>query len=137
MRNGFIRAGRQALGNPDEDRPREPGVWSPVGYTVHVGDWLRIWTERVVGAAAESGRAPPSIDPDELARLRGYDQIAQAAALHVLASAVRDALEVFDRVGAVELDSPDFGIADTGTILSWLAHDVDHHAWDIARLRVS
>lgn len=31
----------------------------------------------------------------------------------------------------------DFGIGDTETILSWLSHEVDHHAWDIARLRVS
>lgn len=173
MREAFIRAGRRALGYPDEDlcrecgarwirpvpasrdtvaaaaeryaallaggedRAREPGEWSPVGYTVHLGDWLRIWAERVAVAAVEPGRVPTSVDPDELGRLRGYDRIGEAAALHVLRSGVRDTLDVFERVGALELESPDLGVTDSETVLAWLAHEVDHHAWDVARLRGS
>lgn len=120
-----------------EDQPRDPREWSPVGYTVHLGDWLRIWTERVVAAAVDPEWILASIDPDELGRLREYERTAEAAALHVLTSSVRDTLEVFDRVGVVEFESPDFGVGDSESVLAWLAHEVDHHAWDIARLRGS
>lgn len=120
-----------------EDLPRPPGVWSPVGYTIHVGDWLAIWSGRLVAVAAEPDRRLASIDQDELAVARAYDEVSATTALHVLRRGARDLLEVVERVGAVQFEHPDFGAADTEGILSWLAHDVDHHAWDVARLRGS
>lgn len=118
-----------------EDRDRDPGVWSPAGYTMHTGDWLRIWAERLVAVAAAPARALPSIDQDALAVVRGYDGVSEAAALHVLDAGAREVLEVHRRVTPVAFDHPSFGPADADAILSWLAHEVDHHAWDVARLR--
>lgn len=118
-----------------EQRAREPGVWSPSAYTVHTGDWLRIWAERLVTVADNPSTPLPSIDQDELARVRRYDEMAQAAAMHVLSSGAEDLLGTYERVGALEFTHPDFGVADSEAVLSWLAHEVDHHAWDVARLR--
>lgn len=118
-----------------EEQPREQGVWSPVGYTAHTGDWLRIWAERLVAVADDPARPLPSIDQDRLAGVRAYDDMSAAAALHALRSGARDLLEVDGRTGVVAFDHPDFGPADSEAILSWLAHEVDHHAWDVARLR--
>lgn len=118
-----------------EEVAREPGVWSPTAYTVHVGDWLRIWAERLVAVGAEPARPLPSVDQDVLAAARAYGEVSDAAALHVLASGARELLEVAERVGSVTFEHPDFGPADTEAILSWLAHEVDHHAWDVGRLR--
>lgn len=118
-----------------EEQEREPGVWSPTAYTVHVGDWLRIWAERLVAVAAEPDRPLPSLDQDVLAAARAYEEVSEAAALHVLASGAREVLEVAERIGPVVLEHPDFGAGDTEAILSWLAHEVDHHAWDVRCLR--
>lgn len=124
-----------ALLREGTDRDRERGVWSPIGYTIHTGDWLRVWAERLVAVAEAPARPLPSIDQDALAAVRGYDHVSKAAALHVLRTGVRELLDVHRRVAPVDFDHPDFGPADADAILSWLAHEVDHHAWDVARLR--
>lgn len=118
-----------------EEQPRDPGVWSPTGYTAHTGDWLRTWGERLVAVADDRTGPLPSIDQDALAAVRAYDDMSGAAALHVLRSGARDLLEVYGRTGALAFHHPDFGAADSDAVLSWLAHEVDHHAWDVARLR--
>lgn len=117
------------------DPVRERGVWSPTGYTTHTGDWLRIWAERLVAVAEAPARPLPSIDPDALAAVRGYDDVAEPAALHVLRTGAHEILDIHRRVGPVDFVHPAFGPADADAILSWLAHEVDHHGWDVARLR--
>lgn len=124
-----------ALLDSGREQPRAPGVWTPSGYTLHTGDWLGIWGERLIALAEDPTRAVPSIDPDALAEVRGYRDATPSAALHTLRWRARELLAVFDRVGVIAFEHPSFGPADSEAVMSWLAHEVDHHAWDVARLR--
>jgi hypothetical protein len=55
--------------------------WSSGGYVCHVADTLRIWAERLVGAARGSTRPIAPYDADLLARARNYASAPIAGAL--------------------------------------------------------
>ncbi len=117
----------------DHRAPTPEGTWTPEGYTMHTGDWLRIWAERLIAVDAHPERPLTPMDQDELAAVRRYDSVGAAEALWALERGAADVLAVADRVGRLEFDHPVWGPAETDSILSWLAHEVDHHAWDVTR----
>lgn len=114
--------------------------WSVTGYVCHVGDNLRIWSERLVAVAAG---APPHVrgyDENELARARGYATISLEAARWSLTRSVagwQNAVARSRRTGVV-LVHPERGEQSLTDVVLSNAHDAYHHQWDIERtLRVA
>ncbi|MCA1835844.1 MAG: hypothetical protein LC721_05780, partial [Actinobacteria bacterium] len=68
-------------------------VWTVGAYVCHVTDNLRIWAERLAGAALSGATGVPGYDQDLLARARAYNLVPVAGALWSLRCASRDWLE--------------------------------------------
>lgn len=111
---------------------RHPDLsWSVGSYVCHVADNVRIWAERLVGAGAGTVAA---YDPDLLATVRSYPDVALASALWsisrsrddwqaAVAAVPRDVVVVHRERGEMLLED----------IARSVAHDAFHHAWDIRR----
>jgi hypothetical protein len=122
-------AGRDAtLRHPDLE-------WNAVGYVCHVTDNLRIWAERLAGAALGGTRDVRGYDADLLARARGYNRMGVEAALWSLGRAVETwltAVEFATPLNTVLMHSAR-GEQRVDHIIRNNAHDAFHHAWDIQR----
>jgi hypothetical protein len=109
---------REALAGSD-GRARLPELaWSAGAYVCHVADNLRIWAERLAGAAA-----------------RSYGDVAVEGALWSLERAVDEwlvAAEMATETGAAltHAERGEIGLDDV--VLTNL-HDAVHHEWDIRR----
>jgi len=104
-------------------------------YVSHVGDNLRIWTERLRGVALGAPRRVGSYDENELARARNYDTIPLQAALWSLQLSVAEWLKAVDGMpgsGTVLLH-PERGPMDLREVVVSNIHDVQHHRYDIER----
>jgi hypothetical protein len=109
--------------------------WSSAAYVSHVGDNLRIWTERLRGVALGASPRVGSYDENELARARNYETIPLQAALWSLQLSVaewRKAVDDTTRTGTV-LIHPERGPMDLREVVVSNIHDVRHHLWDIER----
>jgi hypothetical protein len=126
---------REALGD-DDGTARHPDLaWSAAAYVCHVGDNLRIWAERLAGASLGTARDVTTYDADLLAEARRYDDVPLAGALWSLGRAAgdwRDAVTAATTAG-VTLNHPDRGPQTVADVVRTNAHDVVHHAWDVAR----
>jgi hypothetical protein len=110
--------------------------WSAGAYVCHVTDNLRIWAERLAGAALGPARTITPYDTDLLARARRYDAVPLDGALWSLRQAARawaDAVELAGAHGVV-LVHPDRGEITAADVARANAHDAHHHAWDLARI---
>jgi DinB superfamily len=116
---------------------RHPDLgWSVGEYVCHVTDNLRIWAERLAGAALGGSAEIATYDSDLLAIARAYSGVPITAALWSLrhsvqawSEAVRMALEV-----DVVLVHADRGSQRARDVACTNAHDAHHHAWDIGRI---
>ncbi len=117
-------------------KERHPGLsWSSGEYVSHVGDNLRIWAERLVGATGGGPVVVGGYSERELAQARNYRSIPLAAALWSLGRSVADwrtAVGRSPRTGIV-LVHPERGGQSLGDVALSNAHDGFHHRWDIAR----
>jgi hypothetical protein len=110
-------------------------AWSVGAYVCHIGDNLRIWSERV-GGAIEGG--DPTIGPydqDLLAKARNYAGIPLVTAQRSLARAVAEYLATVAQApeAGVLLEHPERGELSRSDVLHANAHDAIHHLWDIRR----
>ncbi|MFE9690270.1 DinB family protein [Micromonospora sp. NPDC005806] len=119
-------------------RPAE-GVWSPLEYTCHVRDVLRVQAERLALALRVVGPEFVPMGRDERAVADRYNEQEPAAVLAELTAAADDLAARFAPLGTVEL-------ARTGVYpwpqrqvrtLLWLGqhtmHEGEHHLLDIRR----
>jgi hypothetical protein len=126
---------REALAGSD-GRARLPELaWSAGAYVCHVADNLRIWAERLAGAALGSTRPVALYDEDRLAAARSYGDVAVEGALWSLERAVDEwlvAAEMATETGAAltHAERGEIGLDDV--VLTNL-HDAVHHEWDIRR----
>ncbi len=113
----------------------EAGAWTTAGYVCHVADNLRIWAERLAGAAAGAGSAVAGYDQDALAAARRYDAVPLEAALWSLGRAVDDWCEAVDAAAAahVVLVHEVWGELGVRRVVLANAHDAVHHGWDLRR----
>ena len=74
-------------------------AWSVRAYVWHAGDNLRIWAERLVGAASGGAHPVAGYDQDHLAEARGYEAMPVGAALWSLARATGDWQEALRMIG--------------------------------------
>jgi hypothetical protein len=112
-------------------------AWSVRAYVWHAGDNLRIWAERLVGAASGGIHPVPGYDQDQLAEARGYDSMPVGAALWSLARATGDwheALSMIDGRVAVAFEHPTMGSYTVADVARQVAHDLYHHLDDVRRI---
>lgn len=70
---------------------RHPDLdWSVTAYVAHVGDNLRIWTERVAGITRGGSRKVGRYDENALAQARSYGSLSLPGALWSLERAIGD-----------------------------------------------
>lgn len=115
---------------------RHPDLaWTAGAYVCHVTDNLRIWAERVVGAASNGGREVPSYDENLLARARAYELVPVTGALWSLQHAARDWRQALTLGLGQELVLTHSGRGEqtAADIARNNAHDAHHHEWDIRR----
>jgi SAM-dependent methyltransferase len=125
----------QMLVGLDGTQRHPSNEWSAREYVCHVADNLRIWAERLVGAALDGVVEVAAYDESALARVRSYGNISTGAALWALDRAARDWADAVD-VGLaadVVLVHPERGELTVLDVVRSNAHDADHHAWDIER----
>lgn len=107
----------------------------PVGsYVCHVADNLRIWAERLAGAAA-GAKNVAAYDENVLAEARSYAYVPLVAALWSLRRASGDWQAVVGDVPreGVIIIHPERGDMHLEDVARGAAHDAFHHAWDIRR----
>jgi hypothetical protein len=115
---------------------RDPSLaWSAGAYVCHVTDNLRIWAERLAGAALGASGQVSAYDSDLLARARAYDGVPLQGALWSLGHAVADWQEAMALAVArgVVLAHPERGEQSVLDVARTNAHDAHHHDWDIRR----
>jgi hypothetical protein len=109
-------------------------TWSVAAYVCHVGDNLRIWSERLMGVALGAAPEVVGYDENELARARHYEDIPLESALWSLRMAVDQWLIAVTRsrpTGPVLLH-PERGRQSLLEVAQSNLHDARHHQWDIA-----
>ncbi len=115
---------------------RHPDLsWSVKAYVCHVGDNLRIWAERLAGAALGGERELGAYDESLLAEARRYEQVPIEGVLWSLDHSVRDWLEAVALASKAEvvLSHPERGDQTVVDVCRNNAHDANHHRWDIER----
>ena len=116
---------------------RHPNLeWSASAYVAHTADNTRIWAERVAAVALGASSPVASYDEDALGRARGYQHLALQGCLWSLGRAVDDWQSAEALAGAhdVVLDHPEQGSLGLREVRGIVAHEVHHHAADVARI---
>jgi len=109
--------------------------WTAGAYVSHVVDNLRIWAERLAGAARSGRPHVPGYDENLLARARSYDQIPVEGALWSLRHAATQWAEAVELATAADvvLRHDARGTQTAEDVARNNAHDAYHHEWDIRR----
>ena len=110
--------------------------WNVSGYTAHMTDNTRIWSERLIAVARGADAHVVPYDPDLLAEARQYNEVALRGATWSLRVAVADwldAIEEAHRAGVVMLHS-ERGAMELFDVVASNAHDAVHHRWDVTRI---
>jgi hypothetical protein len=118
-----------------DGRERHPDLaWSVRAYVCHVGDNLRIWSERLIGVARGAAPEVGGYDENELARARGYERIPLEPALWSLGMAVEQWLIAVAEARRTQgvLLHPERGRQTVLDVAQSNLHDARHHQWDIA-----
>lgn len=125
----------ELLSGTDGSQRHPDLVWTAGAYVCHVSDNLRIWAERVAGAALGGGREVCGYDQDLLAQARAYPLVPLAGILWSLKRAARDWQDAI-HLGleqSVVLVHSTRGEQPAADVAHNNAHDAHHHAWDIRR----
>jgi hypothetical protein len=108
--------------------------WNAQAYVSHVAEGMRIWAERV--AAVALGAIEPIVPYDEsvLGEVRGYEGLPLQGALWSLGRASGDwqAAEALADSTDLMLDHPEQGPIGLSEVRRIVAHDVEHHAFDLS-----
>jgi hypothetical protein len=125
-----------ALFDGRDGRQRGAGLeWTAAGYVCHVGDSIRVWSERLASVALGDGTLVGEYDQDVLAEARHYDQVGVRGALWSLERAVLDwsaAVELASTTGFT-MAHPEVGEMSLHDVVLIRAHDVTHHTRDVER----
>lgn len=116
---------------------RSPGcAWAACAYIWHVADNFRVWAERIIALATTGDNTVVTYDPSALGAARGYESLPASAALWSLSRAVDDwhsALAIAQPMPGLVLRHPVAGVLTLVDVRRQLAHEVEHHAWDVTR----
>jgi hypothetical protein len=112
-------------------------AWTVQAYIWHAGDNLRIWAERLAGAASAAGGLVAAYDQDLLSEARGYKAMPLGTAIWSLARATgdwREARRMIGERGDVVLEHPAMGSFTLADVTRQVAHDLHHHLEDVRRI---
>jgi hypothetical protein len=112
-------------------------AWSVQAYVWHAGDNLRIWAERLAGAASGADGPVAAYDQDLLSEARGYEAMPVRAAFWSLARATGDWHEARRMIGErsdVVVEHPAMGSFTVADVTRQVAHDLHHHLDDVRRI---
>jgi len=115
---------------------RHPDLdWTVTGYVCHVGDSIRIWSERIATIGLGTGGYVAPYSQTRLAEARHYDEIALPAARWSLERAVGDWHAALELAGDMPFAMPheEMWTMSLEDVIRIRAHDVFHHTWDIDR----
>jgi hypothetical protein len=115
---------------------RHPDLtWSVTAYVCHVGDNLRIWSERLMGVVLGAPAEVGGYDENELAQARRYEQIRLEAALWSLGIAVTHWVGAVEQAQPLDvvLLHPQRGVQSLQEVAQSNLHDAEHHRFDIER----
>ena len=123
------------IGGADGSRHDAGLERSSVAYICHVTDNLRIWAERMAGAARGGRTHVAGYDNDLLATARVYESVPIEGALWSLGHAAEEWAEAFGmaRDANVVFVHPERGEQTVLDVARTNAHDAFHHGWDIGR----
>jgi hypothetical protein len=110
--------------------------WCASAYVLHVADNLRIHGERMASAARGGPPGFSQPNQDELAELRGYDQIPIEGALWSLGAVTGPYVAAYReaaKVGVV-MPHPARGDQVAEDVIRGNVHDAHHHGWDLSRI---
>jgi len=132
---GLPEAFDQATGSATGTERHPDLAWTVTAYVFHVADNLRIWAERLAGAATGAGPDITAYDENSLASARNYAQLPLQAARWTLSRAVGDYLEALrlSPTSGIALKHPEQGPLTLTEVLRADAHDSFHHCWDVKR----
>lgn len=114
---------------------RHPDLaWSAKAYVSHVTDNLRIWAQRLAGAAEGADPRVSRYQADALAAARSYEALPLEGVMWSLGRSVEEWMAATSLAlsKGVVLDHPDRGPQRADEVIVTNAHDARHHAWDIA-----
>jgi hypothetical protein len=115
-------------------RPDE-STWSPLEYSAHVRDVLKLYRERVALMVDSDDPLYPNWDQDETAvadRYNEQDPAVVAAELLDAASALAADFAALDSAAWQRVGRRSDGASFTVSSLSrYLLHDLEHHRWDV------
>lgn len=125
-----------ALSARGEQLIRAPTVlpWAALSYLWHLADVVRISAERLWALSHDPQAPVIAYDPDQLADARHYAQQSTTAGLWALERSTSDWLAAVSTVHAHDqYHHPEFGQLTVTEVMRMIAHEVEHHAWDIQR----
>jgi hypothetical protein len=129
-----------ALAAVAEPRTRPaPQVWSPLEYTCHVRDVLRVQGERLALALVEDDPEFSPMGRDERVVLDAYNAQDPATVLAQLAAAATELARAFGALTPAQWDRTGVYVWPTveSRTMLWLGrhtvHEVEHHLLDVAR----
>jgi DinB superfamily len=111
------------------------GVWPPVAYLWHVTDVLRFGAERLWMLTLDPTSTVVPWDADDIADARGYPRLSVTVGLHALARARDTWLDAYAATPPeAAAPHPEIGRMTAAVMADRNAHEVVHHATDIARI---
>jgi hypothetical protein len=125
-----------ALIGDTDGAQRAPDLeWTASGYVCHVADSLRVWAERLANVALGDPGPVAAYNQDKLAVARSYDKVGVRGALWSLERAAGDWQAAVDLAASREavMTHAELGEMTVLDVTRIRAHDVNHHADDIAR----
>jgi hypothetical protein len=125
---------RTALAGSDGTARHPDLTWTAAAYICHVGDNLRIYAERMAGAAAGAQAPITEYDQNELAGARRYNVVPSVTALWALERAAGDwqtAVALCEPQTTLTFD--DGVTAVVGEVVLRTTLDAHHHVWDVER----
>ena len=116
------------------ERPND-STWSPLEYSAHVRDVMRLYRERLRLMVETEDPLYPNWDQDETAVAEKYNEQDPAVVGDELAEAACQLAAAFDALGPDEWrrngrrsDGAGFTVS---SIAKYLTHDLVHHRWDV------
>jgi hypothetical protein len=116
-------------------RPND-STWSPLEYSAHVRDVMRVYRERLRLMVETDDPLYPNWDQDETAVLEKYNEQDPEVVAREIAAIAKDLSAAFETLDAAQWqrqgrrsDGAEFTVS---TIAKYMTHDLVHHRWDVS-----
>jgi len=116
------------------ERPND-STWSPLEYSAHVRDVLRVYRERLRLMVETDDPLYPNWDQDETAVAERYNEQDPRVVATEIAAAAGDISAAFEALAPGEWSRPgrrsDGAQFTVSLMAKYMTHDLVHHRWDV------